>query len=230
MKLAAMQPYFFPYLGQFHLLNQVDRWIVYDQGQFIRHGWVSRNRVLHPTESWQYVLLPLKRHSHKAPISQVEMYGNAWARQVDKKLEHYHMDAPYYPQVMALLNGAMDPNEVNLARLNIALIRATAAYLGIDTEIIVLSEEMEHAALPSGAQQVALAICRHFGATQYVNSPGGRKLYNPLVFQQAGIGLTFQDYTPMQYVCGRYSFIPDLSILDVMMWNAPEQIKAYISA
>ena len=47
MKLAVMQPYFFPYLGYFDLINQVDTWIVFDIVQFIRHGWINRNRILH---------------------------------------------------------------------------------------------------------------------------------------------------------------------------------------
>lgn len=65
-----MQPYFFPYLGYYALIQKTDTWVVFDDCQYIRHGWVNRNRILHPNNSWQYITVPIakakKKNSHKS--------------------------------------------------------------------------------------------------------------------------------------------------------------------
>ena len=73
MKLGIMQPYFFPYLGYFDLIHSVDKWVVFDTPQYIRHGWVNRNRILHPESDWQYIIVPLKKHPRNTPIKEIEI-------------------------------------------------------------------------------------------------------------------------------------------------------------
>jgi len=229
MKLAAMQPYFFPYLGQFDLINQVDMWIVYDPAQYIRHGWVNRNRVLHPLSGWQYIVVPLKHHSYTTPINQV-MLADAvdWKRRIFRQLEFYRSDAPYYGQVIAFLEECLCDPQDNLARLNIGLFRGTCRLLGIETPIHVFSE-MNLAIGPArGPEELALSLSRAVAADEYMNPPGGAGLYHHERFAQEGIKLTIQSFTNMTYDCGRHSFEPALSILDVLMWNSPEQIKHYL--
>jgi hypothetical protein len=105
--IAAMQPYFFPYLGHFDLLNMADLWIVYDPSQYIRHGWVNRNRTLHPTSGWQYITVPLKKHPYTTPINQIEISDDdGWIVKIFRRLEHYRMDAPYYSQVIRFLEDS----------------------------------------------------------------------------------------------------------------------------
>jgi hypothetical protein len=228
MKLAVMQPYFFPYLGQFDLLNHVDEWIAYDSAQYIRHGWVNRNRVLHPTSGWQYITVPLKKHPYTTPINQTEITSEAWKGQIFKQLQHYHMDAPYYKEVICFLEDGLAAEETSLAALNVALFRKTARRLGIETPIEIFSE-MDLPMEPlRGPENLALAICRAAGANEYINPPGGANLYSPASFIRHGIKLTIQSFTPMPYSCGRFEFIPNLSVVDVMMWNSSEAIKYYL--
>jgi len=224
-----MQPYFFPYLGHFDLINQADVWIVYDAAQHIRHGWVNRNRVLHHTSSWQYILLPLKKHPYTTPINQIEISSDLdWKTRLLRQLEHYHMDAPYYAQVIGFLEECLSTPENNLARFNTELFRKTCLRLGIDKPIHVFSE-MNLAMEPAqGPEDLALGICQAAGASEYINPPGGAGLYNAERFAEHGIKLTIQSFTNMVYDCGRFQFEPDLSIIDVMMWNSPEQIKHYL--
>jgi hypothetical protein len=228
MKLAAMQPYFFPYLGMFDLLNQVDVWIAYDPGQYIRHGWVNRNRVLHPVAGWQYITLPLQQHSHSAAINALYISGENWKGEIFKRLDHYHMDAPYYHQVIHFLQDGLSSGETNLARLNVALFRATARRLGISTPIYVFSEMGISLGAARGPEDLALAITQAMHASEYVNPPGGKCMYSPSKFSANGLKLTIQSFTPMMYSCGRFQFEPNLSIIDLMMWNSPEQIKHYL--
>jgi hypothetical protein len=228
LKLAAMQPYFFPYLGQFDLLNRTDVWIGYDAAQYIRHGWVNRNRVLHPVSGWQYVTVPVKKHPLATPIRQVEIARSGWRAEIFKRLDHYHMEAPLYNEVIQFLEDGLPRNEMSLSRLNIHLFRLIARRLGIGTPIHVFSElglEMEPA---RGPEMLALSLCRAVKADEYINPPGGTDLYSPEKFAEQGIKLTIQSFMPITYPCGRFMFIPNLSIIDVMMWNSPEEIKKYL--
>lgn len=229
MKLAAMQPYFFPYLGQIDLINRADTWIVYDQGQYIRHGWVNRNRVLHPTSGWWYITVPLKKHPLTAPINQIEIANDLdWKTTIMKRLEHYHMDAPYYSQVIGLLKEILSHSYHNLARLNIESFKAICSALEIETPVHVYSELNWGQEKRQGPEDIALGICQAAGASEYLNPPGGAGLYNPDAFSEHGIKLTIQSFTNMTYDCGRYQFVPNLSIIDVMMWNSRANIKHYL--
>ena len=73
MKLGIMQPYFFPYPGYFALIAQVDRWVVFDTPQYMRHGWVNRNRILHPGSGWQYIVAPLVKHRRSTSIRDIRL-------------------------------------------------------------------------------------------------------------------------------------------------------------
>lgn len=229
MKLAGNQPYFFPYLGHFDLINQADVWIVFDAAQYIRHGWVNRNRVLHPSSGWQYILVPLKKHPYSTPINQIEISSQVdWKTRLIRQLNHYHMDAPNHAQVIGFLEECLSTPENNLARFNTELFRKTCLRLGIDKPIQVFSE-MNLAMEPAqGAEDLVLGICQAAGASECINPPGGAGLYNAERFAENGIKLTIQSFTNLVYDCGRFRFEPDLSIIDVMMWNSCEQIKHYL--
>jgi hypothetical protein len=229
VKLAAMQPYFFPYLGHFDLANQADMWIVYDVAQYIRHGWVNRNRVLHPTSGWQYIVVPVRKHRYTAPINQIEIVSEIdWKTSIFRKLQHYHMDAPCYSEVIRFLGDCFSGSECNLARLNVDLFRRTCRCLGIGTPIHVVSEMNLTLAPAHGPEELALSLCQAVGASEYINPPGGAALYNADRFVERGITLTIQSFENMPYDCGRFRYEPALSIIDVMMWNSPGRIKHYL--
>jgi hypothetical protein len=224
-----MQPYFLPYLGHFDLINMADMWIVYDVAQYIRHGWVNRNRVLHPAGGWQYIIVPLEKHHHTTPINQIEISRHSeWKATIFRQLQHYRNGAPHYAEVVGFLEECFSTSESNLARLNVALFRSVCRRLGIATPIHVFSEMNLSLAPAEGPQDMALGICRAVGASEYINPPGGACLYDAREFATHGIKLTIQSFANMTYECGRHRFEPALSILDVMMWNSCAQIKHYL--
>jgi len=101
MKLGIMQPYFFPYLGHFDLINYCDQWIIFDKIQYIRHGWVNRNRILHPTEGWQYITVPVKKRSRDTLITDVEVADRSdWKRRIVNQVVHYKKHAPFYQETV----------------------------------------------------------------------------------------------------------------------------------
>ena len=230
MKLGIMQPYFFPYLGHFDLINQVDEWIVFDTPQYMRHQWVNRNRILHPNSGWQYITVPLKKHHQQTPINLVEIAMECdWRERILRQLQHYKKNAPYYEDVIGFLEECFSEASSNLSETNALTLRKTCRRLGIATPFHVFSQM--NLALDDEVTQPgdwALKISRAFGASDYVNATGGAVLFDESKFTACNIKLTIQSFTNMVYSCGPYQFEPALSIIDVMMWNSCEEIKHYL--
>jgi hypothetical protein len=224
-----MQPYFFPYLGYFDLINYSERWIVFDTAQYIRHGWVNRNRILHPNEGWQYIIVPLKKHGREILIKDIEINEEPkWIYRVMGQIQHYKEKAPFFGDTYRLLEHCLHMKEVSLSRLNVAILERICQYLGIKFEYEYLSEMNLTFGPIEGPGDWALRISEAMGANEYVNPPGGKKIFNMSKFKELGMRLTFRDLPPIMYQCPGYHFIPYLSILDVLMWNSPDQVKAYL--
>jgi hypothetical protein len=230
MKLAFQQPFFFPYLNYFDLINRTDRWIFFDTAQYVK--WVSRNRVLHPNSGWQYIIVPVKKHHQITPINQIEISTNTdWKVLVLRRLHHYSKDAQYYVEVKNFLEDCFSDSETNLARLNMTLFKKTCHRLGIEKPIHVYSEM--NLTLPGpvhGPGDWGLRIAQAVGASELIclPLPAGAKYMDENKYMENSIQLTILPFTHMNYDCGRHQYEPDLSIIDVMMWNSPEKIKHYL--
>jgi len=229
MILGAMQPYFFPYLGYFDLINRTDRWIVFDTPQYMREGWVNRNRILHSREGWQYIIVPLKKHSRETAIHQVEAVEFPdWRRKIINQFTHYRGVAPYYRETIALLEDCFAGQERNLSRLNVHCLGKICRYLGIPWAPEIFSE-MDLALGPvREAADWALRIAEAAGASEYLNPPGGTSLYDAERFASHGIRLVIQEDFNFEYHCGPYPYVPKLSVLDALMWASPAEIKAHL--
>jgi hypothetical protein len=230
MTLGLMQPYFFPYLGYFDLISRCDQWIVFDTAQYIRRGWVNRNRILHPTVSWQYITVPVNKHNRETPINEMETnpYGE-WAPRILGQLQHYRKKAPGYAVTVQLVEECLSSRETNLARLNVITLRKTCETLGISFHAHVLSEMNLTLGPVAGPSDWALRISEALKADDYINPPGGYQLYDPRTFAASGIKLTIQEPFQFDYKCPGYKFEPGLSVIDALMWNSPESIRGYLN-
>ncbi len=227
--LGIMQPYFFPYLGYFSLIKHSDRFILLDVVQFIRHGWIERNRILKPGEGWQYIQVPLVKHPRETPINEVKIRINeSWQDRILRQLEHYKRRAPYYREVVNFLENAFSHEKGSIADLDAHLLEATCQYIGIPFKREVFSE-MHLAIEPVAApDEWALNICRALSADTYINPPGAMELFYRDKYAQAGIMLKFVKVNLRPYDQRRQFFEEGLSILDVMMFNTPQQIQAML--
>ena len=232
MKVGIMQPYFFPFLGHFDLIRRVDTWIVFDTAQYRRHQWVNRNRILHPASGWQYITVPLKKHTRETPINRIEAAENSdWRARILRQLRHYRKSAPFYGEVMGFLEECFAAGGDNLAELNAVTLEMTCRRLGIATPFHVLSRmDLILQGSVNEPGDWALRISEAFGADEYINGALGEGLFDPAKFAAHGIALFIQSYTHMTYSCGPYKFEPGLSIIDVMMWNPPEAIRAHLDS
>jgi len=223
MKLAIMQPYFFPYLGHFALIAAVDEWIVFDVTQYTRKSWINRNRVLRPGGGWQYISIPLKNSSIHIRISEAEVADLAnQARHVLGKISHYKKHAPYYARVCDIVRSAFaDAVSDSLVALNVRSLRAVCDYLGLPFRYRICSQlglDLPDRLHPGGW---APWIAGKLSADTYINPSAGHELFDPAEFARQKVTLRFLEFSSFVYETPGYSFKSDLSILDVLMWNSP---------
>lgn len=229
MILGVMQPYFFPYLGYFDLMNRCERWIVFDSPQYMREGWVNRNRILHPGGGWQYITVPVKKHPRETPIHQIEaVEAPDWRRKIVHQFTPYRRRAPYYWQTIDLLEDCFSDGERNLSRLNVRCLGKVCDYLGIRWTPEIFSELNLNLGPVETAADWALRIVEAAGATEYFNPPGGAALYDPERFLEQGIRLHIQEDFEFRYECPGFTYVPKLSVLDALMWESPSAIKAHL--
>lgn len=233
MKLAIMQPYFFPYLGYFDLINACDMFVVYDTVQFIKQGWINRNRILHPNSGWQYITVPVKKksfhQSYRTPIEDVRVSENIdWRQRIVGQLQHYRRFAPNFPETMGLIEECFAAEISSISRLDVAILTKVCDLLDIDFSYEYRSELESQTDSEHDAQTSVLELCRRLGAKRYLNLPGGQDLYDDATFRNAGVALEFRPLPCMTYKTEGYKFHENLSIIDVLMWNKPSEVKHYL--
>lgn len=227
MKLAIMQPYFFPYLGYWQLLQYADMFLVFDDTQFIHKGFVNRNRILHPDPSkeWMYITIPLSNKRRESKILNLETHpSQPWRDKMLAQLTTYKKKAPHYEETIDLAERCLRCEEQNLARFLTHTIRTTAEHLGIESDIQVQSELDLNVGPVKHPGQWALLLSDAIGAAEYVNPMGGMGIFNRGEFDDLGINLRFLEPSIEPYDQQRDSFVPRLSILDALMWNPMEKV------
>jgi hypothetical protein len=228
MKLAIMQPYFFPYIGYFQLINSVDEFVIYDNIQFTKKGWINRNRIL-VNHKEDYISLPLKKDSDYLNINQrflSENWSNDRKKILNRIVESYRK-APQFESAFSLFEKCLTSSQTNLFYFIHYSLIETLKYLSIPTKVTISSSiEINH---QLKSEDKVLAICNEKNATNYINPIGGLELYSKDRFKSKGISLQFQKSNPINYLQYKNNFIPWLSILDVMMFNSKDEIKLFLS-
>lgn len=227
MKVAIMQPYFFPYIGYWQLMNAVDKYIIYDDVNYINRGWINRNRILAGNEV-KYFNLPMLGASQNKLIKDIAVDNNK--RLIEKNirtLEFAYKKAPYYAQTAPLFQKIFWCGKDNLASYIMYSFEVICEYLGIETEMVLSSTLNKDNALKG--QDKILQICKILGADEYFNAIGGQKLYSHEIFVREGIELRFLETLPIKYKQFSDVFQENLSIIDVMMFNSKEQIASMLN-
>lgn len=226
MRLGIMQPYFFPYLGYISLMKHVDKFILLDDVQFIRHGWIERNRILKSDGSWQYICVPLEKHAQKTCISDIKINNRIeWKKKIEAQLVHYKK-APHYYEVMRMLQSLFERQYNTITELDKVALEKVSEYLDIHTPIEVFRDMQIDIDEVKSADEWALNICKAIPlADEYWNPPGGKAFFDPQKYEKANIQLRFHEIELMEYSQKSKRFEAGLSILDVMMFNSPEEIN-----
>lgn len=230
MKIAIMQPYFLPYLGYFSLIKHTEKFILLDTVQFIRHGWIERNRILKPGSGWQYIAIPLMKYSQETKIHDIKIKNTSdWRDKIFRQLEHYKKRAPFYGATIDILRAALDIDTDSIVKLNKYVLKTVCDYIGIEINVDVFSEmnlDIEEVKAPD---EWALNICKVLnGINEYWNPEGGLEFFNRSKYENEGIDIKFLKMNFLRYPQRRPEFEIGLSIVDVMMFNEPEKINVML--
>lgn len=228
MKLAIMQPYFFPYIGYWQLIHAVDRFVVYDDVTYIKGGWINRNRILINAKP-SYFTVPLyQSSSHKRICDTVLQPSPIWRNKMVKMVETTYRKASSFAEVFPVVERLIRHETDNLADLVLNQLQILSVFMGINTEFVVTSRSYDNHEL-SGQARV-LDICIREGATIYINLKGGKMLYENSAFHTKGVDLRFLAMRPIPYKQRATGFFPYLSIIDALMEIGPIEIKQHLDA
>ena len=227
-----MQPYFFPYIGYFQLINSVDVFVFFDDVNFIKRCWINRNYIL-LNKKKHLLTIPCLAISQNKPINatQVDLENKA-LRTILKTLEvAYHNKAPYYDSVFPIIKNVMSSNPNSISKLAIESIVSVCIYLGIKTKFLVSSENFPET-INSGRSGRMISICKKLKANELINAIGGTGIYDKNEFDEYGIRLSFiKTFKNLSYSQGENQpFISNLSIIDVMMFNSVQEISQMIES
>jgi hypothetical protein len=222
MKLAIMQPYFFPYIGYWQLINCADKFILYDNIKYTKKGWINRNRLLQNGVAVDFTL-PLKKDSDFLHIKERNIASDFNHLKLLNKINVLYKKSPYFEEVFSLCGQLIGYKESNLFNYLYNSISKICSFLGISTEIIISSDIHIDHTLKS--QDKVIAICKKNNADKYINAIGGQILYSKEIFLNENIALKFIKSKYIDYKQFNHDFVPWLSILDVMMFNSKEEIS-----
>ena len=221
MRIAIMQPYAFPYLGYFQLISAVERFIFLDDVSFIKKGWINRNRILLNGKEHMFTI-PLQNASQNKLISETLIsYDHIWQEKLLRTIQVAYHKSQYFEEAYALIESLLSQQPVDINSFAQKSTIAISNYLNLKPEFASSSQSYPHADL--AGQERIIDICRKAGATTYINLLGGRDLYNQDDFRHQGIVLTFLEPHFVSYLQPVETFVPGLSIIDILMNNSPSE-------
>ena len=224
-----MQPYIFPYIGYFQLVNAVDKFVFYDDVNFIKQGWINRNRILVNGQPHLFSI-PVKGISSFKLINEVQIDQNVfalWKNKFYKTFDAAYKKAPYYAEVRTLAMAVTDTPAISIADMASKSILVVAEYLDIKTIFVSSSAMYQNTHLK--AQDRVIDICLREKASEYINVIGGKELYSKDDFLNRGITLRFIAPQSIAYKQFSEPHIQYLSIMDVLMFNPKEKIKHFLN-
>ena len=224
MTLAIMQPYLFPYTGYWQLINAVDTFVIFDDVNFIKKGYINRNSILLNGKPHIFTLELIGASQNKL-INEIEIGGNS--RKILKTIEMSYKKSPYFYMVFPIIKDILDNKEKNLAKFIGYSLEKIANYLGMGTKFIYSSDIRKNNSLK--AQDKILEIASLLKSTDYINAIDGQKFYDKERFSQENIQLNFLDTEITEYKQFENEFESHLSIVDILMFNSIEDINNILS-
>lgn len=220
MKLAIMQPYLFPYIGYWQLINAVDVFVIFDDVSYIKKGYINRNSILLNGQG-QRITLELIGASQNKLINEIEIRGNS--KKILRTIELSYSKAPYFKEIFPIIEEILNQEEKNLAKFIGYSLEKISNYLKIDTKFLYSSSIKKDNSLK--AQNKILDICSKLDAKNYINTIGGVNLYDEDRFKKEGIDLNFLKAKIINYQQFKDEFISHLSIIDVLMFNDIDAVR-----
>jgi hypothetical protein len=228
MKLAIMQPYFFPYIGYWQLINAVDKFVILDDVNFIKQGFINRNRILSQQKIININVQVQGISSNKLILDHKLNNNQVWKRKLLNTVQQNYRKARQYDEVMPLIKEIITYNDLSLTGFLYNQIIKIKEYLNLNTEVVKTST-IYNITNKKGQERI-IDICQKEKAKTYINAIGGKELYSPDEFLENGIELKFLKTGDIKYKQFNNEFVPNLSIIDVLMHNSVEKINEMLNS
>lgn len=225
--VSIMQPYLFPYIGYFQMINACDIFIFLDDVNYIKKGWINRNNIL-INESASLFTIPLHNMSQNKLILETEISNSSnWKEELIKKISIAYSKAPYFNDVSKLLFSLIKEEWISISQFSKSCIIEICNYLNLNTTIIPSSVKYNNRNLKG--QSRIIDFCLKENATRYINAIGGKTIYNKDEFKKNGIDLFFLNTRNFEYKQFSKRFVPNLSIIDVLMFNENQEVRRMLN-
>ncbi|MDH5710397.1 MAG: WbqC family protein [Gammaproteobacteria bacterium] len=228
-RTAIMQPYIFPYIGYFHLIQSSSMFVFYDDVHYIMRGWINRNRILNQEHDLLFTV-PLAKASRNKLINEISpAFDNRWKDSFYRSLAHNYKKAPFFNEAIDSVMSPFSREYDDITDLAIESILSVYSYLGMHfnyTKSSIFSPETKD----MDSADRLIEITKKFGFVDYVNAPGGSSLYSKEYFQSQGVNLFFVKSHPIQYKQYHGNFVPGLSAIDLLMFCSKSKIIDFFSS
>lgn len=224
--VVLMQPYFFPYIGYYSLMDKADIFVVCDEVQYIRQGWMNRNRILNSNTEFSYINIPVKKAPQKTAIKDIRIDQRLpWKRKLRQDLTRYSNYGHYYKEAMEVIEACLSYETDSLTDFHVHCIKQVMAYVGIEGRIEVLSKLNLKLPQIQSADEWGLYVTKALGGEIYYNPPGGMNFYSTQKYNDNGLDLLFVMNKLAPYNQGLDHFVAGMSIIDAMMFLSPSEIR-----
>lgn len=226
-KVAVMQPYLFPYIGYFQLINAVNTYVFYDDVQWIKGGWINRHTIL-SNDRETYASLPTEKHSTFSKINEVRFSDNTKnITDYLNKITNFYRKAPYFSDIYPLIEDIVNYQERNCVGMIARSFKILNQLLNISTECLLASEINYNHNL--NAQDKIIDITKKLNGIIYINNINGQHLYNREDFAAQNLTLKFLEKEIEPYKQFDNEFVPYLSIIDILMFNDIETARKMVT-
>ena len=225
MKVGIMQPYFMPYFNYFKLIKLVDKFIILDDVNFIKKGWINRNQIIVNNKPYLFTF-PIISSSQNKKINELWFSGDpSWRVDFLKTVKHSYIKSPQFKKFYPLLENIVEFDDLNVSSYIGNSLELVCKYLRIETEILRTTSNFHNQALVG--QDRIIDICNKNNCTEYFNLPGGKDLYSETIFKDNGIVLKFIENNDVEYKQFIGEPIKNLSMIDYLMFNDPVEFNTH---
>lgn len=213
MKLAVHQPNYLPWPGYFSKMAQCDIFVILDTVQFPRGSSVANRNLIKTPNGSQMLTLPVKRKGYGLQRYDDVLVLPGWRKKHLKGLKMNYAKAPYFEEIYSQLVQVLQDTGYLLS-INYAFIKLVYDLIELETKLVFLSALPQFANLKKN--ELIVTLCQHFAADTYLSGRGGAAYNQPELFEKHGLNLEYLSYQPITYSQLWGSFIPNLSIIDML--------------
>lgn len=213
-----------PYMGYFQVVKYVDTFVFYDDVNYFKGGYINRNNILINNRS-NHIIIPTKSASQNLLINEVVLFkDDKMYQNVAKTIFMAYKKAPYFGKVFPIIERVLTSDSTYISELAKLSIIEVAKYLKFKTNFLVSSEQFS-ASRGIEKEKRLISICKEVNSEKYICDIGGKEIYKKDNFKKEGIDIQFFIPNLPTYKQFGNSFVPSLSIIDILMFNSINTIN-----